>query len=100
MAITNFTGQRLGSFTTVSCSTAATITYPSGSDFLLIEAHQHPVRITFDGTTPTASLGFRLAADTPYVVSVGQETTLKMIATADDPPVYIQAFRTKEDVNT
>lgn len=100
MGITNFTGQRLGAFTTISASVAVTITYPDGADFLLIEAHQHPVRITFDGTTPTAGLGFRLASDTPYIVSVGQETTLKMIATADDPTVYIQAFRTKEDVNT
>lgn len=100
MGITNFTGQRLGAFTTISCSVAVTVTYPDGADFLLIESHQHPVRITFDGTAPTDTLGFRLASDTPYVVSVGQETTLKMIATADDPTVYIQAFRTKEDVNT
>ena len=100
MGLTNFTGQRLGSFTTLSCSAAVTLSWADGADFLLVESHQHPVRVTFDGTTPTATLGFRLAADTPYVINVGQETTLKMIATADDPTVYVQAFRTKEDVNT
>ena len=100
MAITNFNGRPTGAFATLSASVAVTVTYPDLTDFLLIESHQHPVRVTFDGTTPTSTVGFRLAADTPYKVMVGDGVTLKMIATADDPTVYVQAFRTIEDVNT
>ena len=100
MGLTNFTGQRLGSLTTIACTVATTLTWPDGTDYLLLQSHSHPIHITFDGTNPTASLGFHLNADTPYVINVGQETTLKAIATSGDPVVIVQAFRTKEDVNT
>lgn len=100
MPITNFTGKPLGSFATLSASNAVTLTYPEGTDFVLLEAHQHDVRITFDGTTPTTSLGFLIKKDTPYVVNVGKEATIKLCSVSDDPAIYVQSFRKMEDVNT
>ena len=100
MGITNFTGKPLGSLATLSASAAVTLTYPDGTDFVLMEAHQHDVRITFDGTAPTTTLGFLIKKDTPYVVNVGKESTIKIHSVSDDPTIYVQAFRTMEDVNT
>jgi hypothetical protein len=99
MAITGFTGIRLGAMQTVelSNSVATTITPPDGSDFILIECHQHDARIRFDGTAPTTTVGFKLSKDTPYRIDIGLDTTLKLIAIQNSPDCYIQAFRVKRD---
>jgi hypothetical protein len=99
MAITGFTGQRLGTLQTqgLTNSVAVTIEPPAGADFVLIEIHQHDARITFDGTNPTTTVGFKLTKDTPFKVDVGQDTTLKLIAIENSPNAYWQAFKTKKD---
>lgn len=101
MGITGFTGIRVGSMQTQALSnhTAVTITPPSDSDFILIECHQHDMRITFDGSAPTTSYGFKLNKDTPYRVDVGLGTTIKLIAIENNPNCYWQAFRVKRDDN-
>jgi len=99
MAITGFTGQRLGTLQTVALNnaTSVTITPPADADFILLEAHQHNVRITFDGTEPTTAVGFKLNKDTPYRIDIGQDTVIKLIAVENNPNCYWQAFRTKRD---
>jgi hypothetical protein len=99
MAITGFTGQRIGTLQTTALnnSTSVTLTIPEGADFILLESHQHNARITFDGTNPTTTVGFKLAKDTPYRISVGQDTVIKLIAIENNPNCYWQAFRTKRD---
>lgn len=99
MAITGFTGQRLGTLQTVALdtSTPVTITPPDGADFIIIEVHGHGAHITFDGTAPTTSIGFKLAKDTPFKIDVGQDTTLQIIATTGTPNAFWQAFKTKKD---
>jgi hypothetical protein len=101
MGITGFTGIRVGDMQTITLvnHTAQTITPPDTTDFILLEASAHDVRITFDGSNPTASVGFLLQKDTPYRIDVGLGTTLKLIATADSPACYWQAFRVKRDDN-
>lgn len=98
MAITGFTGQALNTMQTIAdASTVQTITPPAGTDFVILEAHQHDLRVRFDGTDPTSTVGFLVAKDTPVKIDMGQEVTLKLIATADTPAVYWQAFKTKRD---
>lgn len=101
MAITDFTGIMLNTLQTVALSnhTAQTITPPDTSDFIMIEANGHPIRIRFDGVDPTATVGFTIPKDTATRVDVGIGTTLKIVAQANNPNVYWQAFRTKRDSN-
>lgn len=101
MAISGYTGQRLGAHTTdATVSTATTITPEAGSDFILLEATSQSIRITFDGTTPTATTGFLLTAGTTYRIDVGQDTTIKIIEVAASASVQWQCFRTKRDNDT
>ena len=68
-------------------SSAVTLTPPTGATKLLIQATGKDVRITLDGTTPTATKGFSLKADDPMLlIPLGNNTTVKVIeeeATAD-----------------
>lgn len=98
MAITGFTGQALNTMQTIAdASTAQTITPPAGTDFIILEAHQHDVRVRLDGTAPTTTVGFKIAKDTPVKIDCGQDVTVKIIAIEDSPAVYWQAFKTKRD---
>lgn len=98
MAITGFTGQALNTMQTIAdASTAQTITPPAGTDFIILEAHQHDLRVRLDGTAPTTTVGFKIVKDTPVKIDIGQEVTVKIIATSDSPAVYWQAFKTKRD---
>jgi hypothetical protein len=66
---------------------AQTLTPPTGATKLMIQAADKNVRYTLDGTVPTASKGFRLAADgLPVVILIESGVTVKVIeeaATAD-----------------
>lgn len=75
----------------LTISSAQTIAAPDGLATnvaqLLIQAVGQNVRYTLDGSTPTASKGFRLVAgDPPIIIPVGSNTVIKVIeeaATAD-----------------
>ena len=62
-------------------STARTLTPPNPSATkLLVQCITQNVRYTLDGTTPTATLGFRLVAgDSPYIIPVAVGNTVKFI---------------------
>lgn len=62
-------------------SAAKTLTAPNGvCTKLLIQCLTQNVRYTFDGTTPTTSLGFRLVAgDSPYIIPLASNTVIKVI---------------------
>lgn len=62
-------------------SSATTLSKPAwGASKLLIQAVDQNLRMTLDGTTPTASKGFVLEADKPPVlVYVGEGVTVKVI---------------------
>jgi hypothetical protein len=99
MAITGFTGQRLGTLQTQALTnhTAVTITPPDTADFLVLQVQQHDAMITFDGTAPTTTVGFKLTKDTPFKIDIGQDTTIKIIAIENNPTCHWQAFKTKKD---
>lgn len=61
-------------------SSAVTPTRPDGAIFLMIQPLTQNVRITFDGTTPTASKGFQLpTGNPPLVIPVPPGNTPKVI---------------------
>lgn len=91
---------RLGSMATISASVAVTVTYPAGTDYLLVQPYQHDLKVTFDGTAPAIDRGFTIPKDVATAVYVPEEATLKMIALSDDPVICIQAFRTLHDRDT
>ena len=100
MAITGFTGQALNTMQTIeNASTVQSITPPDGTDFVIVEAHQHDIRVRLDGTNPTSTVGFKIVKDTPTMITYGQDVTIKLIAIENGPAVYWQAFKTKRDNN-
>jgi len=67
-------------------SSATTLTPADGATKLLIQALDQNVRLTLDGTAPTASKGFQLVAGDPPVMVWIAGSTVKVIeeaATAD-----------------
>lgn len=101
MAISGFNGIPLNTMQTFTASNSAatTLSVPDGADFILIEGHQHDLRIRFDGTDPTSHIGFKIPKDTPTTVYVGIGTTIKIIAVENSPAVYWQAWRVMRDNN-
>lgn len=64
----------------LTISSATTLTIPAGATQLMIQALTQNVRFTLDGTTPTASLGFQLAAgDPPIILPISSTTVVKVI---------------------
>ena len=58
-----FGGVPIGSHTqTAAISAATAIAVPKGARYILIQCATQNVRITFDGTTPTATVGFLIVA--------------------------------------
>lgn len=67
----------------LAIASAQTLGIPSGSTQWIVQALTQNVRVTFDGTTPTASLGFQLkAGDPPIIFPVSRNTVIKVIQEA------------------
>ena len=68
-------------------TSAVTLTPIDGATKLMIQALGQSVRITFDGTTPTATTGFQLWKEDPMqLIPIGDDMVIKVIeetATAD-----------------
>jgi hypothetical protein len=71
-------------------SSAVTLTPADGATKLLLQPLGQNVRLTLDGTTPTANKGFQLAAgDPPVMVWVGG-ATIKVIEEAASADLQYQ----------
>lgn len=63
-----------------SLSSVVTISRETTGTHLLIQALSNNVRLTLDGTDPTASKGFQIAAgDDPVMIEVPNGATVKVI---------------------
>jgi hypothetical protein len=84
-----------GAHARVSVDTIQTITAPVGGSILLIQAEGGTVRYTFDGTNPTATLGFRLGtADGERRIDLaGTQPSIKVVGEAAGFFVNVQWFR-------
>lgn len=61
-------------------SVAQTLTIPTGTSWVLIQALGANIRMTLDGTTPTASVGFQIKnGNPPLRIPVGTGMTIKVI---------------------
>lgn len=60
-------------------STATTLTKPTGANSIIIQALTQNVRLTFDGTAPTATLGFQLLAGNAPIILAVPGTSIKVI---------------------
>lgn len=76
-------------------SSAVTLTVNKAANAIIIQAFTQSVRITFDGTTPTASVGFLLtAADGPVMIAMPPNRTLKVIESTASASIQYQYVRT------
>lgn len=85
----------IGAHTRVGVDTKQTLTAPDGGSILLIQAEGGTVRYTFDGTDPTATLGFRLGtADGERRIDLGGASpAIEVIGEAAGYFVNYQWFR-------
>lgn len=98
MPLTGYQGIRVGSHTiNSSLSSAVTITIPEGVDSFLLQAFTQNVRVTFDGTNPTSTVGFQLTAGSMLQVDVGLDTTIKVIQETASASIQYQFFKTRRD---
>ena len=75
-------------------SSAVTLTPPDGAAKLLIQALVQNIRITFDGTAPTVSLGFQLKAEDPMLlIPLGDDMVVKVIEETATADIQIQWAR-------
>lgn len=75
-------------------SSATTLDVPAGANRLLLQALAQNVRYTLDGTTPTASTGFRLTADTdPLLIVWTPGMSVKVIQETATASIQAQWFR-------
>lgn len=88
----NIPAQPLGSHTqNASLSSAVTLAAPAGATQIMIQAFDQHVRITLDGTAPTTTKGFRIAAgDPPVILFITPESTVKLIEEAATATAEIQ----------
>lgn len=82
----------LGVHTTDSTISSATELTPpvTGAQILIIQAFSQAIRYTLDGTTPTATVGFRLAASESDVIPVSVDTTVTVIEEAGGASIQYQ----------
>ena len=66
---------------TMTLGTAVLVPYfPPGASKIMFQAITKALRYTLDGTTPSATVGFQLAAAAaPIVIQINEHTKLQMI---------------------
>lgn len=80
--------------TTGTASTLATLgyTYNAATDVLLIQAVGGDVRMTLNGTNPTASLGLKIADGATIELGVEEAKVAKFITETGSPKLEICAY--------
>jgi len=80
--------------TTGTASTLATLgfTAHADTDSILVQAVGGDVRMTLNGTNPTASLGLRIADGMILTLGINEATVAKFITASGTPKLEIAAF--------
>ncbi|HSG63296.1 MAG TPA: hypothetical protein VLA24_17865 [Pseudomonadales bacterium] len=76
--------------TDATISTATVLTTPAGMNTLMIQPFTNNIRYTLDGTTPTASLGFQLAAGVILTLDVSADMVITVIEEAASASIQYQ----------
>lgn len=80
----------IGAHTSDTVDTATVVSPPAGARTLLVQAVAQPIRYTLDGTTPTASVGFRLQVGESILIHVVPNMTLTFIEETTDGSIVYQ----------
>lgn len=73
----------LAAQTPTTTTDTKTFTLPNGCSAFYISAETNDARATFDGTTPTATVGHKIPKDqAPVLVLCGPGTSLQVVSTA------------------
>lgn len=76
--------------TNTNIAAAFTLTPPAGAYRLVIQALGQNVRYTLDGTAPTATVGFVLAAGDTALIQLGARMTIRVIQEAAGAAIAYQ----------
>lgn len=71
-------------------SAAVTLTAPTGANTLWISVETQNVRLRFDGSDPTATVGLLLYAGQTYILAVSALQAFKLIETATSAVINYQ----------
>ena len=70
-------------------ATVHTLNIPIGATEIVVQAVEENIRMTMDGTLPTATVGFQLVAgNVPVRILITERTTLRFLREADG--AYLQ----------
>jgi hypothetical protein len=101
MSATGFKLKAVGSHTSVAALTVpATLTQATGTDFLAVQAFGGPVRYTIDGTTPSATVGFRIAENDSDLIPCADAAVIKVIEEDSGNAATLQFIALRQLVDT
>lgn len=81
-------------------SGAVSLTPPAGAKSAIIQAIAQNVRMTLDGTVPTATVGFQIrAGDPPTVIDLPTGVTPKVIQETAGAAIQVQWIAYNSDFN-
>lgn len=86
---------RLGYEQVTSLSSAAGLTVPAGTSYILIQAESQNVRWRDDGTNPTATVGMVLAAGSTLEYDGSAPAALKFIEVAASAKLNVSYYGTE-----
>lgn len=72
-------------------SSAVTLTPETNATAVLIQPTGQNVRVTLGGTTPTSTLGFRVAVGEERIIDVTNEVTIKVIEETAGATLEVQS---------
>lgn len=95
--VSQFPLEAIGSANMTTLSAAIGLTaIPSGATIVRLTATTTSVRVTYDGTTPTAAIGDRVVADGETVeISLTDLSAIQVIEEAASASLYVAYFRPK-----
>lgn len=80
-----------------SLTSAVTLTKSEGATLVRLQALTQAVRYTLDGTTPSASLGFRLAAGAMEMIRVPSDAVIRVIGEMVGAEIQYQWLHMKDE---
>jgi hypothetical protein len=87
------TGQMYTVSTTATTLATLGFTFPAGYQYLRLQVQANPMRVTYDATTPTATVGQSVPALTVLDIRYDTAKAIKVIREgAADVTLYVQPF--------
>lgn len=65
----------------------------AGTNFLVLTTETNSVRMTFNGTAPSATVGMLVPADTAIILSRAESDTCKLIRVTSDATLQVMEYK-------